>query len=231
MSSSFQLRLDTQTHLAVELEAGPEPNTIVLRLLADADVEDFKVWGAIDPTDPGNSEYAENQGDAEWFSFREELTIRVAPGEGQKVFHVQTRDDVWNESAIQTVKFGVSPEEKVVPTPGWPGGKREEPRKPRRRNARRKIESVSVIGTSTSTTLVERRRRAESSSVVHVRLSAHVHRRNFIAAASTISVGSTFALRVRARGDVQLVGVISESTIVKRRGRADDDAIAALFLT
>jgi hypothetical protein len=115
--SWIEVVLDTQVNLGVEFEAGPEPNTIIVKLASDEDVVDVKLWGAIDVTDPANANYAEDQGSAEWFSFASELIVKVAPGEGQKVFRVQVRDDVWNESEVATIKFGVAPEEEVEVAP------------------------------------------------------------------------------------------------------------------
>lgn len=234
MPASFKLTLDTQTSLALEYEAGPEPNTIIVKLAADADVVEAKLWGAIDITDPGNANYSETMGGADWFPFSGELLVKVGPGDGQKVFSVRVRDDVWNESAIETIKFGVAPEEEVgPPSGGVPGRTPAKPKRKRSRDRSRTIEpATSVVGVLTQVD-VERdfRLTIERPVRIGVATAAAVERRRLIIGrASSTGVGSRADLAVTQLPDAALTGVISDFKVIKRRGRADDEAIVALLL-
>lgn len=230
MTSFFEVMLDTQATLGLEFEAGPQPNTIIIKLAADADTIEAKLWGSIDPTDPiTNGNYSETQGGAEWFEFDDELLVRVVGGEGQKTFSVQVRDDVWNESSIRTIQFG-TPEEKVEPaerTPGWPGGvpPREVPR------SSRTIERSSRISVRTQIEVErDKVRLLEGGSRVRVRTGTTVIRRGSFSGSSIVGVGSSSSLQAVVATEAVLTGVISNFQIIKRRGQADDDAILALLL-
>lgn len=230
--SWIEVVLDTQVNLGVEFEAGPEPNTIIVKLSSDEDVADVKLWGAIDVTDPANANYAEDQGSAEWFSFASELIVKVAPGDGQKVFRVQVRDDVWNESEIATIKFGVAPEEELEAkprTPGWPGGRK--PKKKRSRKSSRTIEYTSRVGVQFRTE-VERangRQVSPPATRIGVQTTTTIERSRVLVPRSSVGV----AIRTSTAATLDresLIGVAIETQIVRRRGRADDDAIVALLL-
>jgi hypothetical protein len=227
--SWIEVVLDTQVNLGVEFEAGPEPNTIIVKLASDEDVVDVKLWGAIDVTDPANANYAEDQGSAEWFSFASELIVKVAPGEGQKVFRVQVRDDVWNESEVATIKFGVAPEEEVEVAPRTPGWPVPAPSKRSRKSSRR-IEYTSRVGVQIRTE-VERANGRQVAPVtrVGVQTTTTIERSRVLVLRSSVGVAvrtSTAATLDREA----LIGVAIDTEIIRRRGRADDDAIVALLL-
>lgn len=229
MASHFLLELDTTAPaLRVRVSQGVEESLAVFDLTTDVDVADVKLWGSIDPGDPGNANYAETFGDADWFVFDRQLIVRIAPGGGRKIFSLQVRDDVWNESQRVTVEFGVV-EPPVVPpappTPGWPLDRPPEP------EIRRVFESHSRTAVISTTALsTDMLRVIDGRSAIALISSAIVSRgRTIERPASRIAIVSRSGSSAFLPSPASVVALESDSEIVKRRGHADDEAILALL--
>lgn len=119
MAAHVVVVLDTTAPtLDVESELG-ESSLLTLSLATD-DATEVRIWGAIDPTDPGNAFFGESEDAATWINFAEEIQLRVHP-DGGYIF-VRARDEVWNETQALRITVGTPPVPPVTPAPPVPVG-------------------------------------------------------------------------------------------------------------
>lgn len=138
MSSYITITLDTTAPtLDASLSEDQDTGIATLTLSSSSDVDQVKVWGDIDATWPGNSNYGETEGAAPWFDYSTPLQLRLT---GAKRVRVKVRDDVWNESSTAQLQIA-SPEEETPPAAYTPGGRTPS----RRRSKVRVIHTVSRL--------------------------------------------------------------------------------------
>lgn len=222
MSSFFEVTLDTTAPpLALEAVQGGSPGLLLVKLLSDADASEFRLWGDIQPGQPENEGFAENEGEAEWLPFDDEITV-LALEQDVVNFHVQVRDEVWN-AVTKTLEFSLTEAPPIQPTvPPIGQGSPE-----RRRPARRVIESRSQITVSTST-------RVKVVTAATVRLPvfarATILRGRAITGSSSFYVLSAGGVAARNRSETTTVSMVARHEVIRRRGKADDEAIVTLLL-
>jgi hypothetical protein len=116
MTASFKLTLDTTapTVLGWLLDGGG-PVTSLAELTLSAELEDpdttgyqMKVWGDVDPTVDPNIQLTEEE--SEWFTYEPNLDVTASEGDGAKTIEGRVRDDVWNETTIQSSSIEVNTE-------------------------------------------------------------------------------------------------------------------------
>lgn len=144
MSSSFQLTLDTVTSLAAKINGGKAAtlsSLVTLELDLDTDAVEVKIWGDINPLDPGNAGVGETEAGAEWLPAKASFPLALTTNPAPKHLHVRVRDDAWNEAtADASIQLG---EEAPlpVPRPQRPRPAKGKP-EPRPREHRRRLVSV-----------------------------------------------------------------------------------------
>jgi hypothetical protein len=213
MPSFVHVELDTTSPgLAVEAEEGPS-SLFTLNLTSDPDVEDVKVWGAIDVTDPLNGSYAEAEEDADWIPYSASLQVRAAPAGGQ--IYVRVRDDVWNESEAEYITVGVVVEPPAEEAPRPSGGMPAPATKPTPKVITFKPSVVQLLVeyevTTRSTTTSEAASVASSTPAI----IARVHP-GYSPSLLGVELATAVAVKMRA-SEVALQPVESEVAIHKRR--------------
>jgi hypothetical protein len=148
MTASFKLTLDTEAHVAAQINHGnptTEKERVTLELSGDPDLAEMKIWGDINLLDPGAEHIGETELDAEWQPYSEAFLLNLSANPGEKTLHVKVRDDVWNEAtASASIRLG----EEVIPPPPPPRPTNGPPTKPPRQRQRPERRSLR-----TSTTL------------------------------------------------------------------------------
>jgi hypothetical protein len=118
MPASVTLALDTTAPtLAVSSGQAPGDPTLVTLDISTDDAVEMRVWGAIDDTDPLNASYAVHEADAPWIPYDAAPQVRAHPLGG--TLSVRVRDDVYNESAAESVEIvtGTAPAPTPAPAP------------------------------------------------------------------------------------------------------------------
>lgn len=211
MPAWVTLTLDT-TPPAFTGELVEDTNTFLATLSLDASPDAFevKVWGDIDVTWPGNSDYAENEEDAPWIPYEEILQLRLA---GAKRIQVRVRDDVHNASEAQL--FEGIPGEGPPPTP--PPTTRPVPfGQPTPPVEQRTIVTRSTIRFSSHDRVAVQTRRTPRGQAVSTRSRILVRSRDHVGARRRDS--SPVLARTRERRAALRVGVTS----VVRMSAIDD---------
>lgn len=112
MAAHVVVVLDT-TAPTIDVAAEVGMASLVTLGLSTDDATEVLIWGAIDPTDPGNAYFGETEGGATWIEYDDEIQLRAHP-DGGYIF-VRVRDEVWNESEPFRVTIGTPPEPPVPP--------------------------------------------------------------------------------------------------------------------
>lgn len=213
-----------ETAPSVEVEAtrdAGDPSLVTLALTSpDADIYEMRIWGHVDPTDPGNGSYGEVEGDADWIAFDVEAQVRVTPT--ATALYVRVRDDVWNESEPVLVSL-VPVVEPPAPTEyvPRPSGPIVEPRREPPTRVVRFDPSVLRVRTEYR---VRSTRRSVSVLGIETTSRVRVTQRSGSSLAISLEDSATALVATGLR-----LGVIEETAVLRRHtGPQEEAALVAL---
>jgi hypothetical protein len=228
--SFFETVLDTATEVGVQINGGnssTENDVVTLELELDADAIEVKIWGDINPLDPANSEFGEDEASAPWITASPSFLVALTTNPGKKQLAARVKDDVWNEATdSDSIFLGEEvaiparrgPSQRPKPLPGAPERKRKETQA----HEVRVQSSGFRVGVS----------RAASASTAATSEGFEVRSSRQSPAASTTSESSGFRLSTSARSYIRSEGarssVIVGAATTARIERRDDPDLAAL---
>lgn len=119
MTNNFKLTLDTTAPvvLGVSIDGGSpvtsDPVLTIDTFLEDPDTTGYqmKVWGDVDPEADPNVQLTEEE--STWVAFDPSFAAQSSEGDGSKKIEWRIRDDVWNQTTVQSAEIEVNTE---VPT-------------------------------------------------------------------------------------------------------------------
>jgi hypothetical protein len=114
VTNNFKLTLDTTAPIVLSATIdGGAPITSLSDLTIDTVLEDadttgyqMKVWGDVDPEFDPNVQLTEEE--STWVAFDPSFVAQASEGDGSKTIEWRIRDDVWNQTTVQSAEIEVN---------------------------------------------------------------------------------------------------------------------------